>query len=531
MPSISPVKRLSISLVFMMISALLTAQIIGILPNDKEAELKKRRLLTENLANQLIRYTGKQPLSFLETLLYSVKLEHDDISSLAIRNRSGLLVIGIGEHQQHWDLHVNDPSTADQLQVPLHVGETLWGNLELRFEPLGSSSIFGLPINNSILLILFVAVVGFLLFGGFLRKALRYFEPGSLIPDRVKNAMDIISEGILILDEKEHIILVNRSLSEQIGVPAKSLMGKTPQTMQWDRRKPNQKMPWQEAQTTNKRINDIHMYLRTKHLGVRSFLVTAAPIAAENGKARGTMVTFNDVTQLQRRNKQLNSAVHTLRKSQSEVKKKNQELAILASRDPLTSCLNRRAFFEIAESRLATLQIKNEPAACIMLDVDYFKSVNDTYGHSIGDIVLKRLAITIIACLRKNDLACRYGGEEFSIYLDNTSIDKAYLLAERIRKEIENIDFDNDPATRALKITSSFGLSDNHSGATSIEAIIEQADQALYYSKDHGRNRISVWKEIKPLIEEERSPDRANHRFRSTQSGTGRNRKHGNGKY
>ena len=505
MSKISRVKRLSISLVFMMISALLTAQIISILPNDKQVQLKNRRLLTENLANQLTRYTGRQPLSFLESLLNTVKQEHDDISSLAIRNRTGLLLIEIGEHGRHWDLRVNDPSTANQLQIPLHAGETLWGNLELRFEPLGSTSIFGLSINNSILLILFIAVVGFLLFGGFLRKALHYFEPGSVIPDRVKNAMDIISEGILILDEQERIMLVNPSLAEQIGVPPEKLIGKTPEAMQWDRRKPNQKIPWQEAQKTNKRINDIHMYLRTKHFGVRSFLVTAAPIAAEKSKARGTMVTFKDVTQLQRRNKQLNSAVHTLRKSQAEVRKKNQELAILASRDPLTGCLNRRAFFEIAESRLAALLAKDQPATCIMLDVDYFKSVNDKYGHSIGDIVLKRLSTTIIACLRKNDLPCRYGGEEFAIYLDNTSIEQAYLLAERIRKEIEHIDFDKDPATRDLKITSSFGLADNRFGASTLEAIIDQADQALYYSKDHGRNRVSIWKEIKPMLEKEKS--------------------------
>ena len=172
MLNISPVKRLSIGLVFMTITVVLTAQLLGLLPNEVESELSNRKLLTENLATQLTRYAGNQPTPVIKTLLLSVTKEHDEILSVAIRNRSGLLIIEIGEHKKYWGLRTKDLSTMDQIQVPIQSGQNMWGNLELRFKPLASSSIFGLPISNSILLIIFIAVAGSILFGSYLRKAL-----------------------------------------------------------------------------------------------------------------------------------------------------------------------------------------------------------------------------------------------------------------------------------------------------------------------------------------------------------------------
>lgn len=458
MISISPIKRLTLGLVFMTITLVLSAQMLGLLPVEQELQLKTRKILTESLAIQITQFPSHLRLARSKGILETLVKRNPEINSAAIRYKSGILLIEAGKHQNYWLLNPSEPSTSEQIQIPIFSGGEIWGNMELRYAPIASSNYFGLQVNNRLLLIIFIALAGFILFGIYLRKALRYLDPSSVIPDRVSNAMDIISEGILILDENEHIILANRSFSEKVGLSPKLLIGKTPKELHWQSKEQDDTPAWTQAQKTNKQVSEVPMSVQTNKFGMRSFLVNAAPIAAEDGKVRGCMVTFNDVTQLQKRNTQLSSAVNTLKKSQAQVKQKNKELAFLASRDPLTGCLNRRAFFQLVEAQFAAIKENDEPMTCIMLDIDHFKSVNDTYGHSVGDIVIKRLAKTVLSSLRSGDLACRYGGEEFCLYLKDNSSEEAYAVAERIRREVENLDFSDNPATKDMKITSSLAL-------------------------------------------------------------------------
>lgn len=499
MKQIAPIHRLTLGLVFMTITVVLTAQMFGLLPDEQELQIQTRKILTESLAIQITQFPNHLRLARSKAMLETLVKRNPEISSAAIRSKTGILFVEAGRHQKNWLLTPSEPSTGKQIQVPIFSGRDIWGNMELRFTPIASTNYFGFQLNNRLLLIFFIALAGFIMFGAYLRKALKYLDPAGVIPDRVKNAMDIISEGILILDEHEHIILANRSFSEKVGVAPEILIGKTPKELQWH--KPNQGVifPWSQAQSTNKQISETPMALKTKKFGMRSFLVNAAPIAAENGKVRGCMVTFNDVTQLHKRNTQLNSTVDTLKKSQEKVRRQNKELAFLASRDPLTGCLNRRAFFQVVEAQFSSVRENNESMACIMLDIDHFKSVNDTYGHSVGDIVIKRMAKEVLSSLRNGDLACRYGGEEFCLYLKDTNSDEAFTIAERIRLEIEKLDFSDNPATKDMKITSSFGIADHNDNAMSLTEMIALADQALYYSKENGRNRVTLRKNIESL--------------------------------
>ena len=135
--------------------------------------------------------------------------------------------------------------------------------------------------------------------------------------------------------------------------------------------------------------------------------------------------------------------------------------------------------------------------ACVMLDIDHFKLVNDTYGHSVGDVVIKILAKTVLNNIRDGDLACRYGGEEFCLYLKDVDSEGAFAITERIRQQVEMLDFSSDPATKDMKITTSFGVADHNDGVSSIAGMIELADQALYYAKEHGRNQVTHYHNIK----------------------------------
>ena len=518
MRPITPDKRIAFGLVTLTVAVLILAQLFGLLPDESQAKLDSRKVVLESLAIQVTQYAASNRLAEIRTQLQTVVERNPEVLSAGIRSANGYLLLEVGPHRNFWTLKSRDASTSEQVQLPIFAGRRPWGNMEVRFSPINSNQFLGIAINKVFLLLLFVALAGYFLYGYLLRKTLTHLDPNAVIPDRVRNAMNIISEGLLILDEKERIILANNAFAKLVGVDADALTGKSPQKMHWRYKSGNKSdLPWTLAQKTNQPVSEAQMSLHTKQFGERAFLVNAAPIVGENNKVRGCMVTFNDVTQLQIRNTQLNKAVNTLKRSQAEVAKKNKELAFLASRDPLTGCLNRRAFYETIEPQFDSRMKADDPFACIMLDIDHFKSVNDTYGHSVGDLVIKRLAATILANMRSDDLACRYGGEEFVLYLNNTDATAAIAIAERIRQQVEKLDFSNDPATRNMKITSSFGVADKMDHPTSLNEMIEQADQALYYSKENGRNQVNHWLAIKDKLQ-----DRTENSDNVTELSTGR---------
>ncbi|MGD0897416.1 MAG: diguanylate cyclase [Thermoguttaceae bacterium] len=160
--------------------------------------------------------------------------------------------------------------------------------------------------------------------------------------------------------------------------------------------------------------------------------------------------------------------------------------------DPLTGLPNRRALMDRLQMEWARLQRHGGELSFIMADIDYFKRVNDTYGHSVGDKVLRAVARTIAGQCREIDLPARYGGEEFAVVVPNQGISGTVHLAERCRREIEKV---NLPAKgEPIRPTASFGVADAV-GVPSAELLVDRADQALYRGKATGRNRVAVWPE------------------------------------
>jgi GGDEF domain-containing protein len=134
---------------------------------------------------------------------------------------------------------------------------------------------------------------------------------------------------------------------------------------------------------------------------------------------------------LHRINDQLLITLTDLESSKDEIRRQNEELHRLATRDPMTGCLNRRAFFGSAEPLYAQLKEQGEEVCCIMSDIDHFKSFNDRYGHAVGDQVIKSVAKCLGSELREVDMLCRYGGEEFCIMLPGSTPEQALDVAER----------------------------------------------------------------------------------------------------
>jgi two-component system cell cycle response regulator len=169
----------------------------------------------------------------------------------------------------------------------------------------------------------------------------------------------------------------------------------------------------------------------------------------------------------------------------------NVQLSLeMAITDQLTGLHNRRYMARHLNNLVASAQKTSKPLAFVIMDIDYFKAVNDTHGHDIGDEVLKEFAGRIAANVRGIDLACRYGGEEFVVVMPDTDVAFAYSVSERLRHSIETTPFRISRAPNALKLTISIGIAGLEGPGDSAEALLHRADQALYSAKKAGRNRV-----------------------------------------
>ncbi|MCL1834240.1 MAG: diguanylate cyclase, partial [Leptospirales bacterium] len=172
----------------------------------------------------------------------------------------------------------------------------------------------------------------------------------------------------------------------------------------------------------------------------------------------------------------------------AELKEKIEQVEYLSLTDPLTEISNRRRVELTLKSEIDRTRRTGKPLSAVMIDIDHFKSVNDTYGHETGDIVLKKFAETINYSIRITDLVGRMGGEEFLIVCPETDAFEAATLANKLRAIIESLEFETIPG-----ITASFGCAEFLSGENSYDPLLSRSDKALYMSKKNGRNRVEIY--------------------------------------
>jgi len=167
------------------------------------------------------------------------------------------------------------------------------------------------------------------------------------------------------------------------------------------------------------------------------------------------------------------------------------ELATQATIDSLTNIYNRRAFDEFAQKSVLRAQREKTPISIILMDIDFFKKVNDTYGHQVGDKVLKEFSLRLKNSLRQYDILARYGGEEFTLLLPDTDTKTALLIAEKLRDTIAQPIFCLEGGLE-LKVTASFGIATNQGEHINWQQLISFADEALYRAKENGRNCVKL---------------------------------------
>lgn len=178
----------------------------------------------------------------------------------------------------------------------------------------------------------------------------------------------------------------------------------------------------------------------------------------------------------------------------AELERSHRALESFATTDSLTNLLNQRSFRDRLNDEFKRIARHPEPLSLIMIDVDYFKKINDTYGHLVGDMVLKKIAIALTKITREIDIVSRYGGDEFLVLLINTEEKQAKKMAERIRSAVETMEFEFDG--KGIPVTLSLGIATTTMDGWMKDDLIELSDKALYYAKRSGRNQARHYSDI-----------------------------------
>jgi len=196
-------------------------------------------------------------------------------------------------------------------------------------------------------------------------------------------------------------------------------------------------------------------------------------------------------------NKKYETSLEELVKERTkELEDTKRKLTLMANRDPLTNLYNRRYFNDISKTLLSLARREKEGLSLLMIDIDKFKIVNDTYGHLVGDVVLKELAFVLLKITRTSDVVIRFGGEEFLLLLPHTHLKGAQKIAEKIRDNVRNLEIPlKDSVDKIVKFTVSIGVTECYCGDDkNIDTIVRRADEAMYEAKHYGRDRIVIYK-------------------------------------
>jgi diguanylate cyclase (GGDEF)-like protein len=506
MPFFGPVGRICVGLVSLTLFLIFVADLIfGVLRDDVELAQRVRKGITEDMAIQLAILIQKEDKDSIQRTIDALSSREAEIISVGIRRNSGDVYIQTADHDRHWVPLKDAKSTITHVAVPVYAGKDVWGNVEVSFRPVVPKTVMGWVKHPLVLLLFVITVGGYLLYYWYMRRVLEHLDPTKAIPDRVRKALDTLTEGVIVLDTNGRVVLANQAFRELHGEDKVGLSARRASEIPWlknalgDEREADDH-PWAVAMRDGATVTGDMLEIPNIDDGPRKAKLAASPITDGRGAVRGCLVSFTDVTELDRKNSELQGALSELESSRQKIEAQNEELKGLANIDPLTGCLNRRAFFEQAEEILKKAKEDGSPVCCLMTDIDKFKSFNDQYGHAVGDQVLVQVARVLKAALRPTDVLCRYGGEEFCILLPGVDALRAAVVSERIRFRVEAQAGPGIRSMPGLRVTSSFGLSSMEFGAPNLKSLMEEADQALYAAKQAGRNKVVRFDEMPPQV-------------------------------
>lgn len=288
--------------------------------------------------------------------------------------------------------------------------------------------------------------------------ALLHYRMLDIVPVARDTLIEGMSDGVLVLDLNNRVVDINSeakkllasSLDEVIGKPVDEVFSQ-----------------WADIVETFMDIHQTRVEISVENDSSLFLDLQISPLYDKRKNFIGRLVVWRDISHL----KQIQS-----------------DLEKIATQDPLTFVYNRRHFYTLAEVEIERSLRRQSPCSIVLVDIDHFKSINDSHGHKTGDEALIHFSQICRQHLRKADIFARFGGEEFVMLLPEADLTQAWETAERIRKIVEDTTLDIDG--RPLKMTASFGVSTFKDSQDTLNHLLQKADKALYAAKEKGRNRV-----------------------------------------
>ena len=493
-----PALRIGLCLAGLTVTIILVAdQFFGIVPDQRQQLAETRKVLCESIAVQLSSLIDDEDKTAMQSTMGELVNRNPDLLSLGLRLEEGGLLASTVNHDSDWNIENTEQSTLDQVRVPLYKSNQPWGTVEVKFTP--QYKAYWQMVTQSPLtkLILVTLTFGLLAYTYFIGRTLRIMDPGAVVPQRVKAALDQLVEGVVLLDEQMNIVLANDAFLSMTDKSLEKLAGKSLSTLSWRTNSTQVKvkmaLPWEQLAGAGGRVQGSRLLYKKQDGAHRVLSCNVSAINDGKGNQRGAIASFDDISDIELTNAKLQTSIEQLEEAETKIRSQNNELRQIASIDPLTGIMNRGAFFEKLHTEFMLAKQEGLKLSCIMADIDHFKRINDTYGHGVGDDVIKGMAKVLSKNKTTNGTVGRYGGEEFCIILPGLTVEEAVEVGEKMRLAFAAWSEAQTGATEGRLITASVGVSALNLGAGDHSELINQADSALYTSKTNGRNRVSRW--------------------------------------
>ena len=327
---VTPLVWVSFGLASLTLSVMLAGDsLVNLVPNHDRQVFEYRRDLAESLA---VQYSALAERDQIETIKLSMELlaqRNQEILSLALLLKSGEVVAQVGEHAQAWVQPPGDESSLHFLQVPIFSGDQPWGVLQVAFRQIEVPVVERFLTDPWVRFLAFVTIMGFVGYLLFMKRTLRQLDPSGIIPTRVKAALDALTQGVVMIDTRDLIVLTNDAFSQAVGKSVQALIGTDLGSLSWQSVASPKELsvhPWTQAIMDRQPQDNTPLLLNQVNGESRKFIVNAVPIMDDGSTVRGALVSFHDVTELDRANFQLKEANGELEASRAQILQKNQEL-------------------------------------------------------------------------------------------------------------------------------------------------------------------------------------------------------------
>ncbi len=428
---VSPLVWISVGLTCLTLSLMLAGDaLVGLVPNHDRRDFAYRHGVAEALAVQYSALAEHAQVETIKLSMERVAHRNSEIRSLALILQSGEVLAQIGDHARIWVQPPGGTSSLEFFQVPIYAGDQPWGVLQVAFRKTEMSGVEHVLNDPWMRFLAFVSAMGLFGYFVFMKRTLRQLDPSGIVPARVKAALDALTQGVAMIDTRDLIVLTNDAFSQAVGKPVQALIGSDLGSLSWQSFSSTEVpsvYPWTRAVMDRQPQDNIPLLLTQPNGELRKFIVNTVPIIDEGATVRGALVSFHDVTELERANSQLKEANHELEASRVQILQKNLELE--ATNTNLHIEMDHRKKAEAEKEKLYQ-QLMNASRQAGMADVA--SSVLHNVGNVLNSINVS--TDTLLKTLKKPMVGdvCRIAAL-FSEHRDNL---QSFLTSDSKGKQI-----------------------------------------------------------------------------------------------